>query len=482
MPLRAENLPLETLLQVREYFDQRNKIYRDPLSRLYHNLSEFFSDRNPFLRRFQLGVKGWGKTLSTLLALNKFVTCNHDKIPLLFIFNKASRKIEVYNPLRLASRDVWTENRLEFFNQTPSNMLDQADLIVLDDIHYVFEHIMYQPNYFPVFLELLKRVLLRSTNGTKTLLISEEQLFMYADVLQNKDLDTILRKFGLTTTWQVQYEDHRAIDVPSFREFVYWSFRDWCEYASVYGELSLESTVAFILYQINSSPRAFLKLAKLFKAEEQITMQMLFDSAMQRLQKESRIKEATLRFYETLFRELPLLSELPSDLETYERILLSNAIDPSLATRELNDTAKYLTRCFLRDHIDLKSDRPHFNTPLFVLRRAMKKFHPIDFKAKIETYLRESHFHGSYYHSRKEIPTLATSLLAIIKYRLKFPWMRRAKNLFEKLQFLGLSYRQIKGRYRDGVLFEPFERAFGDFLKERPSLTYMYDFTKRGVR
>ncbi|GAH47951.1 unnamed protein product, partial [marine sediment metagenome] len=186
MPLRAENLNVHQIMALRQNFDGylRGSAGFSP-SRLYRQLLDFFSviEDNPFQRRFQLGLKGWGKTLSTLLALNRLVS-DSDKTPLMLYFVQETKTINVFPPENMAPVNVWSD-RIYTRTESVEELIEKANVVVIDDIHYIFENAISFPYLLDQLIYLLN-LLYNKTNGVKdfkVLLLSEEPIFMYAQQL-----------------------------------------------------------------------------------------------------------------------------------------------------------------------------------------------------------------------------------------------------------------------------------------------------------
>lgn len=200
MPMRAENITLPLLLQLKHAI-------KEPLNRQIISIHDFFCHR-AYYRRFQMGLKGWGKTLAVLIALHKKVVEDAQFIPTLLTFSKHRGVIEIHNPLRLASRETWG-SRLDSFGSF-DEALNEANCVIFDDIHYIVEYLATKPSFFPKFLSLLERVVAKSHEQVKVLLVSEAPLFSYAEVFENNKFDDVLLKFGLVP--RVQYGEEAYFD------------------------------------------------------------------------------------------------------------------------------------------------------------------------------------------------------------------------------------------------------------------------------
>jgi len=87
-----------------------------------------------------------------------------------------------------------------------SAALDAVNCIVFDDIHYVFENFVNKGDLLLVFIDLLRKVLLNAEGEKKVLLISEDLLVSYIEILENKELDECLIRFD-------PYPDRYSIDL-----------------------------------------------------------------------------------------------------------------------------------------------------------------------------------------------------------------------------------------------------------------------------
>jgi hypothetical protein len=292
-PVRAEDMKLSLLKRLMDNLHW-------PLDIQWKNVYDFL-DSGSRSRYFLLGLKGWGKTLSVLCALNAKIEDDTDFVPLMLHFDIARRQIGYNDPLKMASRETWGQ-RLKSYSSL-NKALDTANCIVFDDLHYIFESLAMDTSILPSFLYLFETVLQKAENGIKVLLISEDLLFLYAEILKNKTIDALLNKFDLTIRLFPEDLSLDEIDPIAFHEVHYFNQEQWEAYLSLYGKMTLDPLVAYILFNISHSPRALIKIAKLFHVEH-ITNKLFFKVAIERLT-HAGIDQETLELYEWLMFNQP---------------------------------------------------------------------------------------------------------------------------------------------------------------------------------
>ena len=308
LPTRAENMELAHL----------KKLRRDvpfPFNKQWLEILNFL-DSDYFFRRSQIGLKGWGKTLAALIALNYKIEHDDSFIPLMLHFDLDKKAIAHIDPLKMASQEVWG-TRLRNY-PCLRTAFEAANCIVFDDIHYIFENAAVSKNILNNLLDLLRRALPRAGRRQKVLLISEEPLFTYSEILRNQELDDFLMKFGLVPNRYPSGNQTDLIDFGALHEVPYFNREEWKEYVNLYGGITFEPLAAETLFSITAAhPRALVAIAHLFGARH-VTDRLLVDIAIRKLAS-TDINGKTLKIYEWLMRNALYLPRdgnqfiLPSD-------------------------------------------------------------------------------------------------------------------------------------------------------------------------
>lgn len=499
MPVRAENMSLKLLLRVRDSIS-------GPLDRQMKSLVDFFSHENSYCsRRFQLGLKGWGKTLSVMLALNVTVEREADFKPLMLIFDRERRKPVMYNPLRIAAREVWGE-RLKFYRRPFNEIFEESSCIIIDDIHYIFESLAECPSFFPSFLTLLEKTYQKSLEGSKTVFISEDLLFTYAEIFNNERLDSLIAKFGLLPRISLHgVRKMWELDPMALREVPYFSFEEWFSYIRFYKGFELGPYTAQILYKMNKSPRALIKFSMLFEGQSCVSDEDFLKCAMNRLKRRG-VNEEDIEVYEKLFHLIPII-EYKSAIEFAERYFReANWWGKGSIAKFL----KYLSNRFLTDYekelkqgdvwvppTDYYSARvgrtihrrgywkSGLNSPPYVLKRAKKFFSDYELKSLISKYLEEYlkvlnllKSLGGLWSAKQESykESMEKSILEVLSAptRIVNPYFfgkGASLHLYFRriLESSGINVRKALKLYSEGILYVPFEIAFSDYLREEPS-------------
>lgn len=119
----------------------------------------------------------------------------HDFMPGMFIFKK-SEKIEFLEPEKLSTEEVWGKRLEAYKKDSIKDLLRVSDPIIFDDLHYMCESIIegkLEPEVLTCFLsDVLKEV----ENGKNVLVVTDDMLSGYADIIQDPGLDRYLPAFG----------------------------------------------------------------------------------------------------------------------------------------------------------------------------------------------------------------------------------------------------------------------------------------------
>ncbi len=211
---------------------------------------------------FMMGPKGYGKTFAILKALNRLIREYPKFLPLMFVYKK-SRVFELLPPTFIAEPESWGE-RLSLFDSDIKTLVERADFLVMDDIHYRCEAIIDGEASLTIFIDDLKLILEFVEMGKKVLLVSEEPLAYYGDLIQDEELDEVLAQYG-----QIPYRrlvgrnkiKTQAI-ISSF-EVLPIEHETWSHLFATYG-FKAEDAVRQIIYNISNRPRFFIRIMQLF--------------------------------------------------------------------------------------------------------------------------------------------------------------------------------------------------------------------------
>ncbi len=229
--------------------------------------------------KFYLGAKGLGKTLTAMKSINDLLKENAEVIPAFILF-KALGRPYLLDPLHLATEETWG-GRLSFFKEAEPDLgyfLENSDIIILDDLHYMVEAVVQGTLKPELFINLLETVLSKTDEGKKGLLISEAPLNMYADELDWRELDVLLSRIGQPPINTDNSNSSRrkwvrslkkTVDHVATREILPFSLSSFCNLCEVY-DIDISNRALDILYAIGSRPRNFIKFCNLF-GEKTIT-------------------------------------------------------------------------------------------------------------------------------------------------------------------------------------------------------------------
>ncbi|NQT09485.1 hypothetical protein HQ586_10445 [Candidatus Bathyarchaeota archaeon] len=257
---RAENVPASVLARLGS-IDER-VIFR---------LTDYFANDlcHPL---FMLGPKGIGKTFTVLKALNRRIRETPDFLPVMFIYRK-NNTFELLPPLALADAEDWGE-RLSFYedmdDERLKTLLERADAIVMDDLHYRCEAILNGETSLGLLIADLMLILELVETGKKVLLVSEMPLAYYGDIIEDEEFDEVLAYYG-QVPYRIRGRRYRELmkkgSVVSGFEVPPIEYDTWCRLFDTYGFTS-DDVVRQILYHISDKPRFFIRMMRLFEDQE----------------------------------------------------------------------------------------------------------------------------------------------------------------------------------------------------------------------
>jgi len=299
LPIKAENASVQKLYELRKFLEKFSNIVHkvggkkylyntNPFYKPYFMILEFFRSTN-FKRKYFMGKKGCGKTMAVLLALNKLLEEDKKVTPLFLMFDRNKKEIYIKSLLEVVSKKGLGKKRTKFYQNLQDYIFENSNLLILDDIHYIFEEAIKNKEVLSKFLDVFEKLYEKSCEGKKVLLISETLLFSYAEKIKNKRLDEIIKKFGLYTTSKHNKEEllkdskQNRIEFGNFSEFPYFSKQDYFTCLRFYGRFNISFQVGLILYNISSSPRALVKIIKLFKKYGNLQLSTLYEITHKKL-------------------------------------------------------------------------------------------------------------------------------------------------------------------------------------------------------
>jgi len=234
---RAEDLTYDELSSLKTYNE-----------RLYSYIKSFMvSDRNGVL--CLLGAKGIGKTFNVMKAMSSVVTENRSLSPHMIIYRGG--RLEVLDPLRIAPEDVWGD-RLNGYNLNLRSGIKDAEILILDDIHYMVGDSIRGLFDREMFRSILTDVM-RNLNR-KIILISEDPLPYYSKVLGLDDLNDFLVKLGLSPD---KPNPTSLTPIPPLSEDA------WRDIIREYGISFKDETAYSLIYSSLPTPRGVLRLVNL---------------------------------------------------------------------------------------------------------------------------------------------------------------------------------------------------------------------------
>lgn len=219
--------------------------------------------------RFYVGAKGLGKTLAVMKAVSEYIQETPEAV-VSFILFKALDRPYLLDPLKLASRETWGD-RMKIFDAKETDLsyyIEESDVIVLDDLHYMVEAIIQGQLDREVFILILKTMIDQVKKGKKVILISEAPLRIYAEALKWKELDELLPYLGMRPN---DRHNKTPIHYTSFREFLPLNEEGFYNLAEVY-DIRITGSAMSLLHSLTSRPRGFLKFCNLFTELDEITL------------------------------------------------------------------------------------------------------------------------------------------------------------------------------------------------------------------
>ena len=174
--------------------DVENKLY---------DLSDYEGEKEI---KFLVGPKGMGKTYSLMQALNTGLKINKNYIPLVLQY-KNNESIALMKMTNILEKEEWGD-RLDKIRDARKNGLDgmfeKADMIIIDDLHYMCEDVLYGNMNVDELVGLLESVKKYSEENKRIVLVSENPLNYYAEMIQDSRLNKLLPYFGFRDNNRVE--------------------------------------------------------------------------------------------------------------------------------------------------------------------------------------------------------------------------------------------------------------------------------------
>ena len=254
---RAENVPASVLARMGS-IDER-VIFR---------LTDYLTNDLLTYPLFMLGPKGYGKTFAVLKALNRKIRESPSFLPIMFIYRR-NNTFELLPPLALAEPEDWGE-RLSLFEDMDEErlktLLERADAIVMDDLHYRCEAILDGETSLGLLIADLRLILELLETGKKIILVSELPLAYYGEIIEDEDLDDVLAYY--CQAHYIRGKRRRELMAKgspiSVFEVPPIYYRTWCRLWDTYGFDAVDA-VKQIIFQISDKPRFFIRMMSLFE-------------------------------------------------------------------------------------------------------------------------------------------------------------------------------------------------------------------------
>jgi DNA replication protein DnaC len=353
MPLRAEEIPYEQLLQL-------SKSIPFGLKRVVTMLTDFLVFNNFNNRRFFLGLKGSGKTLAALVA----TLVASEKCGLrvaYFLFKKDSKEIVTFPSLQ----KVEIQSLSKIFSKP-------FDAIILDDIHYMCEYAIEESSFCHQLITFLSEVLkFAEQNKKKVLLISEEPLLFYAEKINDAGMDRVCHSFGQYAKF---CDTHKEIDWSAFSEMPYLDFDGFCRFLA-WCNIEVDTLTSILLYRIARLPRRLLIVLRKMNMNK-FSLNEVTSKA---------IEELTLnrnQYYVDLLQKLPI--EKGPNIE-YRFSFTREIREAVKQDPTVEETLKHFSEELLAvdSHLKLKPRRRNINLQIFntnynkyyqIISRAFEKY------------------------------------------------------------------------------------------------------------
>lgn len=278
---RAENYTYSQL----EEFNLRTSYHSPMTDTIYDALLPY---KDPRVRIY-LGGKGTGKTYTAMQAVRNLVRRTRH-LPVLCGFKK-NEEFEILGPEHFTSDKDWGQERLEAYELPDERLIDEADMVVFDDFHYMCEYVIDGTIPIEYLIDALETVIeaLKRHRRKKCLLVSEYQIRYYANIFMDDRFDKLTMELG---------------DIPPrLYEGMHWkeilrTRREQQQRKPItheYGRKTLESIAKCTGYRIsgkvvdwlskhsNLNPRIVVAFLKEFPETDIITVVQLADRARKKL-------------------------------------------------------------------------------------------------------------------------------------------------------------------------------------------------------
>lgn len=207
------------------------------------------------------GPKGYGKTHNILNLMNRCVKRSKNFIPAVFNYSQNSG-IRLIHPYRIASSNEWGR-KLEHFSDfvEAEEILDRANPIVLDNIHYACEDAINGKRKIKYITEFLQNMLSRVEEGKKFILISENDLSFYAARIRDVEFDRVLPKLGDYNP-KKRYQHREEMDYMAKIYVSPLGFYDWSTIFPA-SAAAIDDISQSVIFNLSTRPRFAIRMINL---------------------------------------------------------------------------------------------------------------------------------------------------------------------------------------------------------------------------
>jgi len=450
---------------------------------------------------YYMGPKGSGKTTIWRKALTEALYWNKDFLPVMFTFRHA-KKLELLDPLKLAPPEVWKERMEVYRSNELDELLNLADVVVYDDIHYICEAVKDGGLDENEFVQFFKNSVELVEKGKKVVLISDDMLSYYAAYLDMEEFDEILPKFGMCNPKRLtdyEFIKRMNINYMSFREVPDLDYDTWEMLFPCYG-IEVEYPVKYFLFNANRRPRAFVNFVKLFHPKSEITVDDMVRKAIRLLDENGRkLKRDKLEFYKFMLN-FPILESGISRYQFHRAYKTAGRRLEVLEEIQNNFTMIKKICEMAAKRIELSEEEKELVRYPFYLLRKERNARPWGFRELIRSAVYD--YFGLdrqwYLPSRKatELQKMAEKIEQLVHVYLRNPsitGIRRTyktivkmketiagdqkekaeqhlRSLFWNVEKYYIALRDDSDRETRWLLYEPFRIAFQDVLYEASTL------------
>lgn len=202
-----------------------------------------------------IGPRGSGKTFGLRKALN-LVIWDRGLIPVMFTYRRG-RGMRQIPTSALATRRGWGKN-YETARGINDERIDGADIVVVDEVHYMFDDVCAGKLDADFFVSVLEMALEWAQRGKRVIISSADSMAAYSPILRSERFDALLPRFGFGDIYQANFNALAKVEVTLLNQ------DEWEILAEGLGlELPSTSRERSILRNYALSPRALVALARI---------------------------------------------------------------------------------------------------------------------------------------------------------------------------------------------------------------------------